>query len=47
VEATRLGHTTPSPLPPCFKPACGTKEDPAEVGKQAEILVSGAGPSSR
>jgi hypothetical protein len=47
VEATRPGHTAPSPLPPRFKPAGSTKEDPLEVGKEAEIIVSGAGPSSR
>jgi hypothetical protein len=47
VEATRPGHTAPSPLPPRFKPVGGTKEDPPEVGKEAKILVLGAGPSSR
>jgi hypothetical protein len=47
VEATWPGHTAPGLLPPRFKPAGGTKDDPPEVGKEAEILVSGAGPSSR
>jgi hypothetical protein len=47
VEATRPGHSAPSPLSPRFKPAGGAKEDPPEVGKEAKNFVSGAGPSSR
>jgi hypothetical protein len=47
VAATQPGRAAPSPPPPRFKPASGAKEDPPKVGKKAEILVSGAGPSSR
>jgi hypothetical protein len=47
VEATRPGHAAPSLQSPRFKPADGAKEDPPKVGREAEILVSGAGPSSR
>jgi hypothetical protein len=47
VAVTLPGRAAPSPPPPRFKPASGTKEDPSEVGKEAEVLVSGAGPSSR
>jgi hypothetical protein len=47
VAATQPGRTAPSPPPPRFKPASDAKEDPPEVGKEAEVLVSGAGPSSR
>jgi hypothetical protein len=47
VAATQPGCMAPSPPPPRFKPASNTKEDPPEVGKEAEVLVSGASPSSR
>jgi hypothetical protein len=47
VVATQPGRTAPSPPPPHPKLASGTKEVPPEVGKEAEVLVSRAGPSSR
>jgi hypothetical protein len=47
VEATRPGHAAPSLQSPGFKPADGAKEDPPKVGRKSEVLVSGAGPSSR
>jgi hypothetical protein len=47
VAVTQPGRAAPSPPPPCFRPASGAKEDPPEVGKEAKVLVSGAGPSSR
>jgi hypothetical protein len=42
VAATQPGHRAPSQPAPHLKPA-----SPPEVGKEAEVLVSGAGPSSR
>jgi hypothetical protein len=42
VAATQPGHSAPH-----LKPASGMKEVPPEVGKEAEVLVSGAGPSLR
>jgi hypothetical protein len=47
VAATQPGRAAPSPPSPRFKLASGAKEDPPKVGKEAEVLVSGAGPSSR
>jgi hypothetical protein len=47
VAATQPGHPAPSQLAPHLKLASSTKEVPPEVGKEAEVLVSGAGPSSR
>jgi hypothetical protein len=47
VAATQPGRLTPSQPAPHLKPASGAKEVPPEVGKEAEALVSGAGPSSR
>jgi hypothetical protein len=47
VAATQPGRPAPSQPTPHLKPASGAKEVPPEVGKEAEALVSGAGPSSR
>jgi hypothetical protein len=44
VQPGRLVSGLPAPL---LKPASHPKEVPPEVGKMAEALVSGAGPSSR
>jgi hypothetical protein len=47
VAATQPGRPAPSQPAPHLKPASSAKEVSPEVGKQAEVLVSGAGPSSR
>jgi hypothetical protein len=47
VAATQPGHPASSQPAPHLKPASGAKEVPPEVGKEAEVLVSGAGPSLR
>jgi hypothetical protein len=47
VAVTQPGRPAPSQPAPHLKPASGAKEVPPEVGKEAEVLVSGAGPSSR
>jgi hypothetical protein len=47
VAATQPGHPASSQPTPRLKPASGAKEIPPEVDKEAEALVSGAGPSSR
>jgi hypothetical protein len=47
VAVTQLGHPAPSQPAPHLKPASSAKKVPPKVGKEAEALVSGAGPSSR
>jgi hypothetical protein len=47
VVATQPGRPAPSQPAPHLKPASSAKKVPPEVGKEAEALVSGAGPSSR
>jgi hypothetical protein len=47
VAATQLGRPTSSQPAPHLKLASSTKEVPPEAGKEAEAIVSGAGPSSR
>jgi hypothetical protein len=47
VVATQPGRLAPSQPAHHLKPASGAKEVPPEVGKEAEALVLGAGPSSR
>jgi hypothetical protein len=46
VAAVQSGRPASSQPAPHLQPAGGTKEVPPEVGKKAEALVSGAGPSS-
>jgi hypothetical protein len=47
VAVTQPGRPALSQPAPHLKLASGAKEVPPEVGKEAEVLVSGAGPSSR
>jgi hypothetical protein len=47
VAVAQPGHPALSQPAPHFKPACGTKEIPPEVDKEAEALISEVGPSSR
>jgi hypothetical protein len=47
VAAVQPGRSASSQLTPHLKPASSAKKVPAEAGKEAEVLVSGAGPSSR
>jgi hypothetical protein len=47
VAAVQPGRPASSQPIPRFKPATSAKEVPPEAGKEAEALVSGAGPSSR
>jgi hypothetical protein len=47
VAATQPGHPASGQPTLRPKPASGTKDIPPEVDKEAEALVSGAGPSSR
>jgi hypothetical protein len=47
VAATQPGRPPPSQPAPHREPASSAKEIPPEVGKEAEALVLGAGPSSR
>jgi hypothetical protein len=47
VAATQPGHPASGQSTPRLKPASGAKDIPPKVDKEAEALVSGAGPSSR
>jgi hypothetical protein len=47
VAVVQPGHPASSQPAPHLKPASSAKEVPPEAGKEAEALVSGAGPSSR
>jgi hypothetical protein len=47
VAAVQPGRSASSQPTPRLKLASNTKEVPPEAGKEAEVLVSGAGPSSR
>jgi hypothetical protein len=47
VAAVQPGRSASSQPTPRLKPASNAKEVPPEAGKEAEVLVSGAGPSSR
>jgi hypothetical protein len=47
VAATQPGRPAWSQPASCLKPASGTKEIPLEVDKEAEVLISEVGPSSK
>jgi hypothetical protein len=47
VAAVQQGRSASSQPTPHLDPASNTKKVPPEAGKEAEVLVSGAGPSSR
>jgi hypothetical protein len=47
VAVPQPGHSASGHPTPRLKPTSGAKDIPPEVDKEAEALVSGAGPSSR
>jgi hypothetical protein len=47
VATVQPGRSASSQPTPHLEPASNTKKVPLEAGKEAEVLVSGAGPSSR